>query len=130
VAEQNDGPVSLKLGTQQRESCNGRERDAVKHAFLPQNIMDDRCRGMELVVSEEIDHVVKVTGARPLREGAYFLGVDFFVAVAPGQNPAPRERRNMGARRGDQRAAIPATRRFQVELDSWQIATIRRNRPR
>jgi hypothetical protein len=54
------------------ECRNGRESNSLEGAFLRQHIMDDRRNGMELVVSEEIYHVVKVTGACPLGNCAHF----------------------------------------------------------
>ena len=43
---------------------------------------------MKLVVSEEVDHVVKVARPRPLNKRAHLLGEDLFVAVALRHDPA------------------------------------------
>jgi len=45
---------------------------------------------MELLVSEEINHVVKVAGSGAFSESADLFRENFFVAITAGHDPALR----------------------------------------
>jgi hypothetical protein len=83
---------------------------------------------MKLVVPEEVDHIIKVTGPRPFAERADLLGEDFFIAIAADSDRAFRGiriRMRDGAIEGRQYQYFV---RRQVKLDSGQVSRRRRYR--
>jgi len=79
-------------------------------------------------MAQQPEAIGKYRIARPLGKGAYFLGEDFLVAVAPSQNPAFG---SVGIRVRDRAIDWRQYQQLigcQVELDSWQVAGRRRNR--
>ena len=77
---------------------------------------------MELVVPEEIHHVVEIAGSRPLSKCSEFFSEDFFVAIAPCRNCLIGcVGIGMGYRAKDRRQNQYLVGR-EVELDPWQLA--------
>src|SRR5437870_5618464 len=73
---------------QRRERGERWKSDPFKTALPGQGLVNGLWRGMEFVMSEQVDHIIEVAWTRPLRESTHLLGENLFVAVAPRHDRA------------------------------------------